>query len=96
MLVQLPWKAWYKTARWRKLRLTVFLRDHYTCQCGCGQLEADTSRLVCDHKVPHRGDERLRATCTRYGSPATIATSSVPSNRPFTSVASGTERLRQI
>jgi 5-methylcytosine-specific restriction enzyme A len=56
---QPPWKAWYKTARWRRLRLEVFKRDLYKCQCGCGVHEGDTSLLVCDHKHPHRGDERL-------------------------------------
>lgn len=54
-----PWKAWYKTARWQRLRLKVFLRDLYTCQRKeCGRLEGDTSKLVCDHIEPHRGDER--------------------------------------
>ncbi|WP_454000759.1 HNH endonuclease [Afipia felis] len=53
-----PWKAWYKTARWRALRLAIFLRDLFTCQ-KCGLVEGDTSKLVCDHKTPHRGDERL-------------------------------------
>lgn len=55
-----PWRAWYKTARWQKLRQAVFLRDLFTCQMPrCGKIEANTSRLVCDHKVPHRGDDRL-------------------------------------
>lgn len=55
-----PWKAWYKTARWRALRLKVFLRDLYACQRpGCGRIESDTSKLVCDHITPHRGSERL-------------------------------------
>ncbi|MFZ5736322.1 MAG: HNH endonuclease [Pseudomonadota bacterium] len=53
-----PWKRWYKTSRWAALRLTIFLRDHYTCR-RCTKLEGDTSRLVCDHIKPHRGDERL-------------------------------------
>jgi 5-methylcytosine-specific restriction endonuclease McrA len=26
---------------------------------GCGRIEADTSKLVADHIMPHRGDERL-------------------------------------
>jgi 5-methylcytosine-specific restriction protein A len=30
MSAQRSWKAWYKTARWQKLRLEVFLRDYYT------------------------------------------------------------------
>ncbi len=54
------WRSWYKTARWRKLRMDVLLRDQFTCQMkGCGRIEADTSQLVADHKVPHRGDETL-------------------------------------
>ncbi|MGJ5036581.1 HNH endonuclease [Bradyrhizobium sp. HKCCYLRH3059] len=59
MSPQPPWKSWYKTARWQRLRLQTFLRDHYTCQCGCGRIKGNTSLLVCDHKIPHRGDERL-------------------------------------
>ncbi|WP_425909339.1 HNH endonuclease [Nitrobacter sp. TKz-YC02] len=54
----LPWKAWYKTARWRALRHAVFLRDLYTCR-KCGKAEPNTSLLVCDHKSPHRGDKKL-------------------------------------
>ena len=55
-----PWKRWYKTTRWAALRLKVFLRDGYTCQRReCGRLVGDTSQLVCNHKTPHRGDERL-------------------------------------
>ena len=54
------WKRWYNTARWRALRLKIFLRDLFTCQMpGCGRLEGDTSLLVCDHIKPHRGNEAL-------------------------------------
>lgn len=56
---QRPWRRWYKTARWQALRWRVLVRDLFTCQCGCGLIEADTSLLVADHKVPHRGDARL-------------------------------------
>lgn len=52
------WRKWYKTARWRKLRAAVLLRDVYTCGM-CGRLQGDTSQLVADHRRPHRGDERL-------------------------------------
>jgi len=57
-----PWKAWYKTARWRRLREQVLIRDAYTCQrtgqvCG-GKHPAPDSPVV-NHKRPHRGDERL-------------------------------------
>lgn len=55
-----PWRRWYKTARWQALRLKIFVRDRFTCQmAGCARIEGDTSKLVCDHKTPHRGDERL-------------------------------------
>lgn len=57
-----PWKAWYKTARWRRLRQEVLIRDAYTCQrtghvLG-GKHPAPDSPVV-NHKRPHRGDERL-------------------------------------
>lgn len=57
-----PWRKWYKTARWRALRLEVLVRDNYTCQrtgviCG-GKYPAPDSPTV-NHKRPHRGDERL-------------------------------------
>ena len=55
-----PWRKWYKTARWRALRIKVFTRDLFTCQqVGCGRLEGNTSLLVCDHIKPHRGSELL-------------------------------------
>lgn len=52
------WKAWYKTARWQRLRWAVLLRDLFTCQ-RCKKVKADTSQLVAHHKVPHKGDETL-------------------------------------
>ena len=57
-----PWKAWYKTARWRRLREQVLIRDAYTCQ-RTGQVlggkhPAPDSPVV-NHKRPHRGDESL-------------------------------------
>lgn len=54
----LPWRKWYNSKRWRRLRWAILLRDLFTCR-KCGRLEADTSRLVADHRIPHRGDERL-------------------------------------
>jgi 5-methylcytosine-specific restriction protein A len=50
-----PWRAWYKTARWLRLRSQVFLRDLYTCRL-CRQV---TASAICDHIKPHRGDDRL-------------------------------------
>lgn len=55
-----PWRKWYGTARWRALRMAIFVRDGFTCQWpGCRRIEANTSRLVADHRKPHRGDEAL-------------------------------------
>lgn len=52
-----PWRAWYRTARWAKLRKAVLLRDLYTCRM-CGRV-APSPDLVADHIVPHRGDPAL-------------------------------------
>lgn len=52
------WKQWYHTARWRRLRDAVLLRDMFTCQM-CGKMQHDTSKLVADHKIPHRGRPHL-------------------------------------
>lgn len=42
-----PCRALYKTARWQRLRLAIFLRDLYTCQrTACARIESDTSQLV--------------------------------------------------
>jgi 5-methylcytosine-specific restriction protein A len=51
---QRPWRRWYKTARWQSLRWEVLTRDLFTCQ-RCGKLAGDTSKLVADHRKPHRG-----------------------------------------
>jgi 5-methylcytosine-specific restriction endonuclease McrA len=53
-----PWRRWYRTSRWKKLRALVLLRDLYTCQ-RCRRIEGNTSMLVADHRRPHRGDETL-------------------------------------
>jgi 5-methylcytosine-specific restriction protein A len=53
-----PWRAWYNMARWKALRLATFLRDLYCCR-RCGRVEGNTSKLVCDHIKPHRGNAVL-------------------------------------
>ncbi|WP_210526366.1 HNH endonuclease [Rubellimicrobium arenae] len=55
---EIPWRAWYKTKRWQRLRWECLVRDGFTCRL-CGHLESNTSQLVADHKVPHRGDPDL-------------------------------------
>lgn len=56
------WRAWYKTARWQKLRRQILKRDGYTCQqtgvALIGKYPAGNSPVV-DHKKPHRGNEAL-------------------------------------
>lgn len=55
---QQHWRKWYRTARWKRLRWSVLVRDRFTCQ-RCKRVEANTSQLVANHKTPHRGDEAL-------------------------------------
>lgn len=56
------WRAWYKTARWTKLRASILKRDLYTCQRTgillIGKYPAPNSAVV-DHIRPHRGNEAL-------------------------------------
>lgn len=57
-----PWRAWYRTARWRQLRREVLIRDAWTCQrtgeVCTGKYPAPNSATV-NHKKPHRGDPAL-------------------------------------
>lgn len=57
-----PWRAWYGTSRWERLRLKAFERDLYTCQRSgeiCGGKGNDPNAPVANHKVPHHGDPAL-------------------------------------
>jgi 5-methylcytosine-specific restriction protein A len=57
-----PWRAWYRTARWERLRQKVFLRDLYTCQRSgilCVGKHPAPDSPVANHKRPHRGDPAL-------------------------------------
>lgn len=56
------WRAWYKTERWRRLRLDVLARDAYKCQRTGVMLIGkypDPHSPVVDHVVPHRGNPEL-------------------------------------
>jgi 5-methylcytosine-specific restriction enzyme A len=53
-----PWRKWYATSRWQKLRIQVLTRDSFTCRL-CGKLEGNTALLVADHRIPHKGDAVL-------------------------------------
>ncbi|KRD56985.1 HNH endonuclease [Ensifer sp. Root954] len=53
-----PWRKWYYTRRWKKLREQVLLRDGYTCQKTgviCVGKHPEGNSPVVDHKTPHRG-----------------------------------------
>lgn len=53
-----PWRVWYSLKRWKILRIATFKRDRFKCQ-ECGLIDGNTSRLICDHKTPHRGEPDL-------------------------------------
>lgn len=53
-----PWRAWYTTARWQRLRWDVISASLFTC-ATCGRVEGKTKQLVADHITPHRGNEAL-------------------------------------
>jgi len=53
-----PWRKLYKTARWQRLRWKVIEQALFTCAM-CGKFEADTSQLVADHIIPHKGNEAM-------------------------------------
>lgn len=54
---RLAWRAWYKTARWQRLRWSVLVDAAFTCAM-CGSV-AESRRMVADHKVAHRGNAEL-------------------------------------
>lgn len=57
-----PWRAWYKTKRWERLRIEVFIRDLYRCQrtgVMCTGRHPDANSPVANHKTPHHGDPAL-------------------------------------
>lgn len=57
-----PWRRWYKTVRWLRLRERILQRDMYTCRKTCvlliGKHPAPNSPVV-HHVKEHRGDETL-------------------------------------
>jgi 5-methylcytosine-specific restriction protein A len=59
-----PWRAFYNTREWQRLRLACFERDLYTCQrsgelCIPGGTGQEPNAPVANHKIPHRGDRSL-------------------------------------
>lgn len=64
------WRAWYKHARWQRLRQHQ-LTSEPLCRM-CLEAEVVTEATVADHVVPHRGDPdlfwngRLQSLCERH------------------------------
>lgn len=57
-----PWRAWYHTERWQRLRLKIFERDAYTCQRTgevCAGRHPAPNSPVANHVRPHKGDPAL-------------------------------------
>jgi hypothetical protein len=50
----LPWRQWYKTSRWQKLRARQ-LRAEPMCAM-CKRRGVDRAATVCNHTVRHGGD----------------------------------------
>lgn len=59
-----PWRKWYGTAEWQRLRLEAFERDGYICQrsgemCIKGGTGQEPNAPVCNHIIPHKGNREL-------------------------------------
>lgn len=52
------WRKWYKLKRWTDMRWQVLVDACFTC-ARCGKFEGKTSKLVADHRRPHRGNPDL-------------------------------------
>ncbi|MBT0778048.1 HNH endonuclease [Paracoccus pantotrophus] len=52
-----PWRKWYKTAEWQRLRWDCLASALFTC-ARCGVI-GQSRELVADHIRPHRGDRDL-------------------------------------
>jgi len=52
------WRHLYNSKAWRAFRNSILIRDLFTCQM-CGRLEGNSSQLVADHKLPHKGNRDL-------------------------------------
>lgn len=51
---QRPWRQWYQTARWQRIRDSQ-LTDEPLCRMCLAEGRV-TAAVVCDHVEPHRGD----------------------------------------
>jgi 5-methylcytosine-specific restriction enzyme A len=56
------WRQWYKSARWQRLRMEVFVRDNFTCQRSgviASGKSPEPNSPVANHIKPHHGDPDL-------------------------------------
>lgn len=52
-----PWRRWYQSPEWRRLRSNQMQRDPWCA--ACAKHGRRTKATVADHITPHRGDRRL-------------------------------------
>lgn len=52
-----PWRRWYKTARWQRVAKAQ-IGEHPLCN-RCSTDERPVPASVCNHRIPHKGDETL-------------------------------------
>lgn len=57
-----PWRQWYGTQEWKKLKQAAHLRDRWICQ-RTGELcigkHPEPNSPVANHRTPHRGNRAL-------------------------------------
>lgn len=49
-----PYRAWYKTARWRRIRREQLDKEPFCWMCR--ERGVVTWATICNHSTPHRGD----------------------------------------
>jgi 5-methylcytosine-specific restriction endonuclease McrA len=57
-----PWRQWYHSAEWQRLRRQAFVRDGYVCQRSgvlCIGKGNDPDAPIANHRIPHKGDRKL-------------------------------------
>jgi 5-methylcytosine-specific restriction enzyme A len=59
-MVNEPWRAWYRTPRWKALRWEVLTEAMFKCQCEeCQGQKTWPRATICDHRERHGGNEAL-------------------------------------
>jgi 5-methylcytosine-specific restriction enzyme A len=59
-MVNEPWRAWYRTPRWKALRWEVLTEAMFKCQCEeCKGQKTWPRATIVHHSTPHRGSAEL-------------------------------------